>query len=198
MKILSLTVVFLFCLCRSLIGDVIDFEDLPNDYFFLGGSQNIGSFYTGVILGPDVTALSVTLFGGFDSLAFPTHSGDVAIWSPFEFDIAVQFAVAQEIVGVWYTSLDFLLLSASDGSGLLLGSVVGNPNTDGFLGASDFLSFSAPNIASVILSGAPGLFVLDDLTFKPVATAVPEPSAFALSVYGLLILFSRKRSRNRQ
>ena len=62
----------------------INFEDLPDAYFFSAGGQNIGTFYSGVTFGPYVTGLSVSRFGGYGDAAYPPHSGDVVVWSAFD------------------------------------------------------------------------------------------------------------------
>lgn len=154
---------------------VLTFEDLPDAYLFSGGGQNIGTLYSGITFGPNVTGLSVTRFGGYGSDAFPPHSGDVAIWDATDSTITISFASATPSFGVWYSSFDPITLQAFDTSNNLLGTVVGLPNTDGTIGTSSFLSFSNPSLNSVTLTSSPGLFTLDDVT-----TVVPEPSTFFL------------------
>src|SRR5690242_10101169 len=67
-------------LAPALEAQTYTFSDLPNSYFFNNGGQNIGSYYSGITFGPNVTALSVSRFGGYNSAAYPPHSGDVGIW----------------------------------------------------------------------------------------------------------------------
>ena len=78
------TVVWVVAMSFSTIAlhaqSVLTFADLPDTYFFSSGGKNIGAYYPGMTFGPNVTALSVSRFGGFNSGAFPPHSGDVAIW----------------------------------------------------------------------------------------------------------------------
>ncbi len=188
----------LIVICSLIIGvpkasaDTITFETLPDANFFSSGGQNIGSFYSGVTFGADVTGLSVTRFGGYGDAGFPPHSGDVVIWSAFDPDVTISFATNQDSVGIWYSSYDFLTLSAFDSLGGLLGSVTGNPNTDGFTGISSFLSFDSSGISSVTLTGSSSLFVLDDLTFTPGATPVPEPATIYLLASGLVLILARR------
>jgi hypothetical protein len=174
-------------------ADSVTFEDLPDTNFFNDAGANIGASYPGVTFGPGVTGLSVSRFGGYADSAFPPHSGDVVVWSAFDFDTTIVFAIPQATVGIWYTSFDFLTLTAYDSGNAPLGSVAGNPNTDGFVGTSDFLSLNLPGISSVVISGLPGAFVFDDLTFS--AVDVPEPASGILFLgAALTVLLVRRRS----
>src|ERR1019366_726959 len=120
----------------SAYAGVITFEDLPDAYFFNSGDQNIGNYYPGITFGPDVTGLSVSRFGGYDDSGFPPHSGDVVIWDASDPTITIDFASAIPFLGIWYTSYDPLTLEAFGASSNLLGTVVGNPNTDGTTGTT--------------------------------------------------------------
>src|SRR5579863_6023274 len=123
--------------CRPLNADILlDFENLPDLYFFAGGGQNIGNFYTGLDFEANVTGLSVSRFGGYNAAAYPPHSGDVVIWDPVDLTMTISFTPGVESAGFWYTSLDPLTLQAFDLGANLLGTVVGNPNTDGTTGIS--------------------------------------------------------------
>jgi hypothetical protein len=179
---------------------VINFEDLPDAYFYSSGDENIGTYYSGITFGPDVTALSVSRFGGYDSSGFPPHSGDVAIWDATDATINISFASPITSFGIWYTTFDPLTLAAFDGSSDLLGTVIGDPNTDGTTGTSSFLSFSGTGIEDVTLTSTPGFFVLDDLTIGAGTSAVPEPRSFAvnsisLAVFGAMSLMRSRRRR---
>jgi len=163
------------------LADVIDFENLPDAYMFLGGNQNIGSFYTGVDFEQNVTGLDLT-----GNTAYPAHSGSIGIWDPYDLSVTISFSSPESMVGIWYTSFDPLTLAAFDSSSVLLGSVVGAANTDGTTGSSDFLSFTGSNISSITLTGSPGNFILDDLTFMPATvSSVPEPPSVSFLVLSL-------------
>ena len=168
------------------LGDVIDFENLPTTYMYLGGDENIGSYYAGVTFGSTVTGLDLT-----GSAAFPPHSGSTVAWDPVDASVTISFAISQTLVGLWYTSLDPMTLAAFDGTGgagTLLGSKVGTANTDGTTGSSDFLSVSAVGISSVTLRGIPGDFIFDDVTLTSGTPAnVREPSSFVL--VALVLIF---------
>ncbi len=163
-------------------AEVITFEDLPDADFFGAGNQNIGNFYPGITFGADVTGLSVTRFGGYASAAFPPHSGDVVVWDASDATITIDFAFTVQSFGIWYTSFDPLTLKAFNGSNAQVGTVVGNPNTDGTTGTASFISFSASAIQSITLTSTAGLFTLDDLTFQP----APEPGTYVLSMLAFL------------
>jgi hypothetical protein len=175
-------------------ASAIDFGDLPDAYFFSGGGQNIGSFYSGLAFSPNVTALSVSRFGGYADAAYPPHSGDVAIWDPYDSTISITFASPIDAFGIWYTSLDPLELDALDISGTH--SIVGDPNTDGTTGTSSFLFIVEPGIETVNLTSSAGQFVLDDLLTNGdvVSDVVPEPSSlFLVAPFVSLLLSSRLR-----
>jgi hypothetical protein len=166
---LLLTVVF------TGTAGVITFEDLPQDYMYWGGGQNIGSYYTGVTFGPNVTGLDLT-----GSTAYPPHSGSIAVWDPVDLTVTISFDTPQAVVGVWYTSFDLLDFAAYDSGNNLLSSVVAPANTDGTTGNSDFVSLTVPNIASVTLMGPAGGYIFDDVTFSENANATPEPASIVL------------------
>jgi hypothetical protein len=156
------------------------FTDLPNSYFFNDSAQNIGTYYAGYTFGPNVTALSVSRFGGYNSAAYPPHSGDVAIWDPYDPVITLAFATPVQSVGVWYASLGTITLRAYDQNNTVVGSSSGNPNTDGVSGSTSLLSVSASAISSVTISGVSGTFVLSSLTVNGTGAA-----SFDLNRYGL-------------
>ena len=179
---------FVFALCFLTMGSasagMITFEDLPDTYFFSSGDQNIGNFYSGITFGPDVTALSVSRFGGYANDAFPPNSGDVVVWDAADPTVTVDFGSPIASFGIWYTSFDPLTLQAFDQNGDVLGTATGGPNTDGTTGTTSFVSVSSPGITSVDLTSTPGLFTLDDLIFQTGLTNAPEPGT------AILLLFS--------
>ena len=176
-------------------ADVITFEDLPDAYFFNAGDQNIGNYYPGITFSPDVTGLSVSRFGGYDSSGFPPHSGDVVIWDAADPTITIDFASAIQSFGIWYTSYDPLTLQAFDASDNLLGTVIGDPNTDATTGTTSFISLSNPGIAEVDLTSTAGLFTLDDLTFESETSPTPEPNTFLLIASAIIALTLARRFR---
>ena len=139
--------------------------------------------------GPNVTGLDLT-----GSTAFPPRSGSIAVWDPVDLTVTISFSTPESMVGLWYTSLDFLTLDAYDSGSDLLQEMIGSPNTDGTTGESDFLSLTAADISSVTLTGPPGGYVFDDLTFTPEASSsVPEPSSAFLFGSGVVIAAGIRR-----
>ncbi len=189
----------LFAPLKAATVSILDFEDLPEAYFFSSGGQNIGSYYSGIDFGANVTGLSVSRFGGYDSAAFPPHSGDVDVWDPVDLVMTITFESPLQSVGFWYTSYDPLTLRAYDSGDNLLGLAVGGPNTDGTTGTSSFISIQARDIRLVAISSSPGLYVLDDLTIDTGTSGVPEPSAAELMLIGIgyLVIVRKRRDQLR-
>jgi hypothetical protein len=150
----------------------LNFAKLPNNYFFNSGDQNVGSFYSGVTFGPNVTALSVSRFGGYNSKAYPPQSGDVVIWDPSDSTITITFASTIQSFAVWYTSLVPIQAVAFDANNQYVAGAGGSANTDGVSGSTSLLEISIPynssGIKSVKISGTvSGLFTLSGLTYLP-------------------------------
>jgi hypothetical protein len=183
----------LACCLDASATTVYTFEDLPDAYFFSSGDQNIGTYYPGITFGPDVTALSVSRFGGYDSSGFPPESGDVVIWDASDATIDISFDSPLQSFGIWYVSFDPLTLQVFDSGDNLLDTAVGDPNTDGTTGTPSFLSLSDPGIQSVTLTSTPGFFVLDDMTIDNGSSPVPEPNAVMLLMVGFGLLTSARR-----
>jgi hypothetical protein len=173
---------------------MLNFEDLPDAYFFSAGAQNIGNYYPEVTFGPYVTALSVSRFGGYGDAAFPPHSGDVDIWSAYDDPLTISLASTADIVSFWYTSLNPISLTAYDSASNQLGVIYGGANTDGTTGTSSLLEFDGAGIASVSISSAAGQYVIDDLTVDT-ATDAPEPESFLFGLLGLATLGILARRR---
>jgi hypothetical protein len=149
-------------------GSVVTFENLADQYYFFANvanaGQNIGNYEPGFTVGPNVTALSVSRFGGYNSTAYPPHSGDVALWDVADPTITITFSSAVKGFGVWYVSLGPIVLQAFDQDHNPLGAVTGIANTDGMNGVASLLSFSGTGIKSIQITGTPGLFVLSSFT----------------------------------
>lgn len=158
----------------------LSFAKLPNNYFFNSGGQNIGNYYPGVTFGPNVTALSVSRFGGYNSTAYPPHSGDVVIWDPVDSTITITFASTVQSLAFWYTSLGPIQAEAFDINNQYVGSALGSANTDGVSGSTSLLGISIQyynsGIKSLKVSGTVGgLFTLSGLTYIPSTSFSTNP-----------------------
>jgi hypothetical protein len=178
------------------LATVITFEDLPtaNMFFAPGSGVNIGTNYAGVnFIGPDVTGLNAAN-GDFNPVAFPSHSGNIVVWSASLNVVTIQFTDTLSSVGIFYTSLDPLTLTAMDAGNAVLGSMVGAANTDGSSGTSNALFLTLAGIRQITISGIAQNFIFDDLTFTPASTSiVPEPATVFLLAIGLCAAALRKK-----
>lgn len=179
MRRCALWLMMVLCAAPASAQTTLTFGDLPSAYFFNNGGQNIGSYYPGVTFGPNVTALSVSRYGGYNSAAFPPQSGDVVLWDATDAAITISFAAPVQLFSIWYTSVDPLTLQAYDQTNNLLGAATGAPNTDGVSGTTALLQFSNSSISSVRLSSTPGLFTLSSLWYL---SASLSPSVSIVSV----------------
>lgn len=200
----ALVAVALFVTARYCRADIVslDFENLPDAYFFSAGGQNIGSYYSGVTFGPYVTGLSVSRFGGYSDTAYPPHSGDVVVWSAYDDTMTLDFSGLETEVSFWYTSQNPITLAAYDSGNNLLGSVLGTANTDGTTGFSSYLEFDGAGIESASITSAAGQYVIDDLSFGPnTPSTVPESNstlllaAMTFGMLGVAWKLSRRRPR---
>ena len=107
---------------------------------------------------------------------------------PSDPTVNIDFDTPQSAVGIWYTSFDLLTFVAYDSTNGLLASVVAPANTDGTTGSSDFVSLTVPNIASVNLTGSPGNFVFDDVSFSGTTSTAPEPDSMMFLLLGATLL----------
>jgi hypothetical protein len=172
-------VVLLFVLVPGIAfgQTTLNFATLPNNYFINSGGQNIGSHYPGVTFGPNVTALSVSRFGGYNNAAYPPHAGDVVIWDPVDSTITITFASTVQSLSMWYTSLTPIAALAFDVNNQLAGGASGSANTDGVAGSTSLLEISNPGIKTVKVSGTVGaLFTLSGLTYIPSTNSSTNPS----------------------
>jgi uncharacterized protein (TIGR03437 family) len=160
---------------------VVTFNDLPENRFFNNGGQNVGAFYRGFSIGPNVTALSSARFSGYNSSGYPPRSGDVVIWDSRDAAITVSFASAITSFGIWYSSFVPVSLQAFDQNGLLLGSVDGGANSNGINGTSMLLSTDRPGMRTVKIIGSPGLFTISSLIYEGL---VAPQCTYALSAGG--------------
>lgn len=109
-------------------GTVKDFEDVPETYWYHGGNQNLGTFYSGLEFGQHAVILEDLVYG-YNSSSYPPHSGHQVLYTPSEYtSIRVDFDVNQTQVGVWYTSGVNFYLEGYDEFGNLLAEDSGPSN----------------------------------------------------------------------
>jgi hypothetical protein len=173
----------------------IDFEGLPDQYWFYSGAVNIGNYYDGITFGPHTTFLKDFI------PSFPAHSGTSVLYDYPDSLIRADFDTPVDTVSIWYSAGYGLTLEAYDSGNNLLTSVSGLANVT----TNTLLSVSYPSssIAYVVMKtdpGQPGSFVIDDLSSPATSGAVrviPEPTTVALVGISVLSLVGVHRRRKK-
>lgn len=186
---LAYAVVLLFA-ATPLFAGTINFENMPQDYWFYGGQQNFGNYWQGVNFGPASTILESEVFG-YNSEGYPPHSGVAVLFSISIPYIDITFDIPVDNFSLWYTTGDVFSITAYDS----LNSIIGSPQELTYnIGSNSFFEFSSLdfNIKKITLSGVGNYFTIDDFT-APFITgqptdpnAVPEPATMALLGLGLI------------
>ena len=157
---LALGVSVLFSSLPGVAG-VIDFENVPQTYWYMSGGQNLGNYYEGVTFGTTSTILENQVYGYNDG-AYPPHSGHAVLGSVTDPQMTAQFDTPQQSVSLWYTSSYDLTLSAYDSSNNLIGQSIGSPNigTNGLL----TVSVGTASIDHVVIAGVKDYYTIDDFS----------------------------------
>lgn len=167
----------------------IDFEGFPD-------STVLTNQYPGLTF---QNAIILTAGISLNEFEFPPHSG-VNVASDNGGPISITFAAPILSFSGYFTYAELLTLDAFGTGNTLLASATSlfsnNEALSGDPGSNpnEFLQVGfASGISSVTITGDPagGSFVMDDVTYTPTASSVPEPSSIVLflaGIAGLLIL----------
>ncbi|MBD3233664.1 MAG: S8 family serine peptidase [candidate division Zixibacteria bacterium] len=139
-------------------GGMVDFEDVPEQYWYFGGGQNLGGFYSGLNFGSSVTILESQVYG-YNDTGYPPHSGYQVAFTADVPTIRVDFDALTDHVGVWYTvGSGTLYLEAYNSGGGLIDNTSGGEN----YGTNDFMEVNGSNIAYVLIHDSADFYTIDD------------------------------------
>ena len=172
-------------LCAASAANVtvtLDFEGLPDTYYYDADGNNLGVAYAaepgGPVFGADATLLGIGRL--LDGVVYPPGSIATVLHSAAQPAIGLEFTTgAAASVSLYYRSTRDLVLSAFDAANHLLQQVTGGPS----LGPSDpagslMVDVGSLTIHRILIEGPPSEFVIDDVVY--VVAAVPEPPAYVL------------------
>jgi hypothetical protein len=136
---------------------------------------------------------------------FPPHSRPNVVFDDGG-PLMIAFNDPQASVAGFFTYQTKLTFTAFDAGGAAVGSALSqfgsNLGLSGEPGSvpNELLSVAFPSIRVVTIQGDPagGSFVLDDLTFTPIAAPVPEPASASLLAIGLAMLLARRSAAERK
>jgi hypothetical protein len=153
-------------------GGFIDFEDVPQNYWFNSGNQNLSCYYYGLCFGPHATILEDEIYG-YNSDDFPPHSGHAVLFSFTEDYIRVDFDDPVNHAGVWYTAWSTFYLEGYDSTGNLLNSTSGPYNS----GTNTYLEVNADDIFYVVMHDSGNHFTVDDFDWTSRTLPLSEEKA---------------------
>jgi hypothetical protein len=177
----------------SASASVINFEG-PAD------STPITNQYSGLTFA-DATILTAGI--SLNELEFPPHSGVNVVFDDSG-PISITFSTPVLNVGGYFTYAEPLTLTAFGTGNNQVGQVLSLFNSNlalsGDTGSSpnEFRQLAfAGGIARVTIAGDPfgGSFVMDDLTYTPASTPVPEPASFVFLLTAAAVMVAGRRRR---
>jgi hypothetical protein len=135
----------------------------------------------------------------------PPHSGSNVVFDDVG-PITISFVSPVSNVGGYFTYATPVVVQAFGIANNLLGSRTSlfsnNLLASGDIGSSpnELLQFGFGGISRVTITGDAGgsSFVLDDFTYTPTATTVPEPTTLGLVLLGVVARLRTRRTRNRR
>ncbi len=153
-------VLFIFGTANALT--VLDFEDVPEQYWYFGGGQNLDGFYPGLNFGTSVTVLENVVYG-YNDTGYPPHSGHQVIFSADNATTRVDFDNPTSHVGFWFTNgSGTLYLEGYDAGGNLLANTSAGSN----YGTNDFMGIDAAGIDYVLIHNSADLYTIDDFEYE--------------------------------
>lgn len=166
---------------------IIDFENMPQTYWFYGGQQNFGSYWAGVFIGPNSTILENQVYG-YNDPAFPPHSGHAVLFSYSDPSISFTLDNPVNTFSFWYTTGLDASVTAYDALNNVLHTDTLLPNS----WSNSLYSWTSPasDIKKITILGSGNSYTIDDFS-APFVTgqpsnfnAVPEPGTLALMGLG--------------
>jgi len=149
--------------CGAWGGDsTVDFDGVPQTYWYFDGGVNLSSYYPGLHFGPTAMILEETVYG-YNSSSYPYHSFDAVLFSSVNDDIQVNISPPTDHAGLWYTcGSGEVVLEACNSAGTILATSVGPLNA----GSNDYLQVNAHGIDHVWIRGAAGYYTVDDFEWN--------------------------------
>jgi len=176
----------------------IDFENMPQAYWYEAGQQNFGTYWAGVTIGPNSTILEDQVYG-YNSSGYPPHSGHAVLFSISNPTIEFTFNSPIDTFSFWYTTYYDFTISAYDSSNNLLNSDVLTNN----YGTNSLYSWStgSSTIKAITMAGTGNYFTIDDFS-APIVTgqptgATPEPGTILLMGIGVAGAVIARRRMNK-
>ncbi len=189
-----LAVIAILCLTTPAFSGVIDFEGMPQAYWYEAGQQNFGNYWAGVNFGPASTILEDQVYG-YNSSGYPPHSGHAVLFSIETPYIDATFDVPVDNVSLWYTSYSTFVIDAYDAFNNLIATSSGGSN----YGTNSLISVSSSssNIKWIKMHDSGNYFTIDDFQAPFVSgeptNGVPEPTTMLLLCLGLVGLVGVRR-----